>query len=39
MAKIVWKFSFRTLHLEWWFKFLRKTLIDLKKLILLKNYY
>ena len=33
MSKIVWKFSFCSLHFQWWFKFLEKKFICLKKLI------
>ena len=31
MTKIVWKFFFCSLHLQWWFDFLEKVLTRLEK--------
>ena len=37
MTKIVWKFSFCSLHFPWWFTYLEKTLIRFNKVSSVKK--
>ena len=37
MTRIVWKFPFCSLHLQWWFRFLEKVLMWLKNVTSIKN--
>ena len=37
MTKIVWKFSFCSLHFQWWFEFLEKMLIWFKNVSSVKK--